>query len=132
MNADAGAVLHFTETFRTGFHIKNLASIIARTAALPVVYAVGMGYDCSEKVFVTTGIEKQQHVPCNLTVAIHYALVPIMYVQCGLTTLSDDFFFGIGFQKNNEKLEIRAGYHQQLGFTPSLSLIFPLQKKASE
>jgi hypothetical protein len=131
VNVDAGVVFHFTETFQTGFHVKNLVNVIG-TKGLPEVYAVKLGYDVSEKLFLTAGMEKQQNLPSNITVAIHYALVSLIYLQCGLTTVADDFFIGIGFQKNKEKLEIKAGYQSQLGFTPSLSLIFPLQKKAKE
>ena len=132
MNVEAGIILHITESIQTGFQLKNPMKIKAAGIALPVVYVAGAGFDCSEKLFITSSIEKQEELPANLTVALHYSFLPELFVNGGVTSAENNFFFGIGLQWKNATLTVNTGYHSYLGFTPSVAIFFPFRKKDEE
>ena len=132
MNVEAGLVLHITENIQTGFQLKNPLKIRATGIDMPVVFVAGAGFDCSEKLFIGSSIEKQEALPANITVALHYLFLPELFLNCGITSAENNFFFGIGIRWNKATLSMNTAYHNYLGFTPSVAIFFPFRNKADE
>lgn len=130
---EAGTLVRLAENIQAGFHIRNMFVIPAGDKKkLAVLYSFGFGYDVTENLLLTTTIEKQANLSSNLLVAMRYAFLPGVYVVAATFTAVNQVFAGFGFVWDRKELELAAGYHNQLGFTPALTLSFSFGKPVDE
>lgn len=133
INFEAGTILHLTEQLRAGFHVYNPFSSKfskSNTEKLPAIFKTGLGYEASDKVFVSTEIIKQEDEPVNVNVGLQYNLQQKVLLRAGISTANTNSFAGVGIYFGNLRLDVNAAYHPQLGFTPGLLLLYNFKKPA--
>ena len=91
-----------------------------------------MGYEASEKFFVSIEIEKEENQPVNVNAGLQYKFLPQLIARTGISTNTSNVYAGVGLILKSLRLDVVAGYHPQLGVTPGLLLIYSFSKKNSE
>jgi len=126
VNFEFGTILHLTDQLNAGFHLYNpLGGNFGKTGEkLATVYKMGLGYDASEKFFLSAEIVKEEAFPVNVNVGVQYEFMKQFFVRTGISTATSSAYGGVGVGWINSRLDISASYHPQLGWSPGLLLIF--------
>ena len=129
---ELGTILHLTDELHAGFHINNpVGGKFGKDQQekLASVYTFGMGYEASEKFFVSTEIIKEEEQPVNVNTGIQYKFLPQLLARIGMSTAASTGWMGFGFFWKSLRLDIAAAYHPQLGITPGLLLLYNFKAK---
>lgn len=132
INFEIGTVLHLTEKLFAGVHAYNpVGGKFGKNAEekLASVYTVGLGYEASEKFFVSAEIEKEENQPVNVNAGMQYKFLPQLTVRAGIATNTSNVYGGAGLYLKSFRLDVVASYHPQLGVTPGLMLLYEFKKK---
>src|SRR5207302_871371 len=136
INFEVGSIIHLTEKMHAGFHVYNpVGGKLGKNSdeKIAAVYTTGIGYEASEKFFISTELKKEENQAVTINVALHYAFIKQFFIRGGIASGSDNSFAGVGIKWKNFRTDISATYHRLLGFTPSLLLIFCFKEnKAGE
>ena len=127
LNFELGTIFHLTDNLNAGLEVYNpVGSSLGKQddEKLASSYSMGLGYDASEKFFMSIEIEKEEDKPINVTAGFQYKFLPQVLARIGISTATSSLYFGIGFGLKLVRLDVTASYHPQLGITPGLSLIF--------
>jgi hypothetical protein len=132
INFEIGTVLHLTDKLHAGVHAYNpVGGKFGKNQEekLASVYTAGLGYEASEKFFVSTEIEKEEDQSVNVNAGMQYKFLPQLMARVGIATNTSNVYAGVGLFLKSFRLDIVAGYHPQLGVTPGLLLIYDFKKK---
>jgi hypothetical protein len=99
-----------------------------RDEKLPARYSFGFGYDASDKFFISAEIEKEENQRLNVLTAFQYVIVPQVFIRAGVSTLSSNYFAGVGFLLNDFRFDVSMAYHPRLGLSPGALLMIDLGK----
>jgi hypothetical protein len=134
VTAEVGAIIHLTEDLNAGIHVYNPVGgkFVRSNEKLLSSYAMGFGYDVSEKVFISTEIVKQEDAPVNINAAVQYNFMKQLFARAGISSGTSSYFAGFGLGWSNFRLDISGSYHPQLGLSPGLLFIMNLDKKSKE
>ena len=129
INFEIGTILHLTDKLHAGVHAYNPAGgKLGKNGEekLASVYAVGLGYEASDKFFVSAEVEKEENQPVTINTGMQYKFLPQLMARAGIATASSNAYFGVGLFLKSFRIDITAGYHPQLGITPGLLFLFKL------
>jgi hypothetical protein len=129
---EAGVVLHLTEKVHTGVHAFNpVGGKFGKDLQeeLPSVYTIGLGYDASEKFYVSTEFIKEENRDVNVNATMQYRILPQLHARAGLSAADGITWIGVGFQKNSFRADVCSSYHPQLGLSPGLLFVFNFSQK---
>ena len=132
VNFELGAIAHLSEKLHAGIHAYNpVGGKLSKTdnGKLSSIYKFGIGYEASDKFFVSTEIIKEEDQPVNVDVGVQYNFMKQFFVRAGTSTETTNSYVGAGVSWKNFRLDISGSYHQQLGFTPGLMLIVNFNNK---
>jgi len=132
VNFELGAIAHLSEKLHAGIHAYNpVGGKLSKTdnEKLSSIYKFGIGYEASDKFFVSTEIIKEEDQPVNVDVGVQYNFMKQFFVRVGTSTETTNSYVGAGVSWKNFRLDISGSYHQQLGFTPGLMLIVNFNNK---
>lgn len=124
---ELGTVLHITDKLNAGLHINNpVGGKFGKDQEekLSSVYGVGIGYDASEKFFISMEIEKEEEQPVNVNAGFQYKLIPQLLVRAGMATATSSAWLGLGLTIKSFRLDITTSYHSRLGITPGVLLLY--------
>jgi hypothetical protein len=127
VNFEIGTILHLTENLNAGLHVYNpVAGKLGKdeNEKLASVYSAGIGYEPSEKFFISVEMEKEEDKPVNVNVGLQYKFLPELLARGGVSAATSTMYFGIGFGWKSVRLDATASYHPQLGITPGMLLLF--------
>ncbi len=126
VNFEIGTIVHLTDKLNAGLHVYNpVGGKFSKTdEKLTSTYKVGLGYDASEKFFVSAELVKEEDFPVNMNAAFQYQFAKQFFVRGGISSANTVGFAGLGLAWNNLRLDFSASYHQQLGVSPGLLLIY--------
>jgi len=127
LNAEIGAIWHINEEIHLGLHVYNpIGGKFGKeiNEKIPAIYRTGLGYEVSEKVFISAEVVKVENQPANINVALQYKFIDQFFLKTGLATHNGQFFIGAGFRRNKLQVDIVGSWHQQLGYTTSIVFIF--------
>ena len=126
---EVGIQSELSEQFTLGFHIFNPVRLeIVEDEYLPSVIQAGITYQPSKKVIVNAELEKDIDFPFTVKLGIEYEMVDNFYLRIGANTEPTNLSFGLGYQlKNKLRIDFASSYHQELGFTPAISLGYDLK-----
>lgn len=134
ITGSVGMMLHLTEKIHAGVYAYNpLRAAWSKTnqeERLPSRYTFGLGYDASDKFFVSAELEQEEGQGVNINAGFQYQFVPQFFVRAGVGTLTSNYFVGLGFRLKDVRLDLATSYHPQLGLTPGLLLVLDFGKKA--
>ena len=127
-----GFMAKLNKEITLGVHVYNpTRSSLAEydTEKIPTIMKLGLDYRFSEKVMVGIETEKDLDYDAVVKAGIEYHITEIFYLRGGISTNPTMYSFGFGLQMKNFKMDISSSFHQTLGMTPGISLIY--QKKKS-
>nr|MBA2762510.1 hypothetical protein [Segetibacter sp.] len=135
INFEAGTILHLTDRLHAGMHVYNpLSSKFGKNSneKLASVYQTGLGYEASEKLFLSTEIVKQEDQPVGLSAGIQYNVAQKVFLRGGISTTNNNSYVGVSLQLGFARVDVNTAYHPQLGFTPGILLLFNFKNQAKE
>jgi len=126
INFEIGALFHLTDKLIAGVHVYNpVGGKLGKdeTEKLASAYKAGLGYDVSERVFISAEISKEEDKPVNITGGLQYQFAKQFFVRAGVISESATAYLGAGLAWKNLRLDITSSYHPQLGLSPGILLI---------
>ena len=132
INFEIGAIAHLSDKLHTGIHVYNpVGGKLSKQddEKLNSAYTFGMGYEASDKFFVSSEIVKEEDLPVNVNVGLQYNFKKQFFVRAGIATETTNSYAGAGISWKNFRLDVSGSYHPQLGFTPGLLLIINFNDK---
>lgn len=124
---EVGTILHVTDKLHAGIHVANpVGGKFGKDQQekLSSVYTIGLGYEASEKFFISAEIEKEENQPVNVNAGFQYKFIPQLMVRAGISSATSSAWVGLGLTIKSFRIDITSSYHQQLGITPGLLLLF--------
>jgi len=92
---------------------------------LPTLMSFGLQYQPGDNILIQAEAEKDVLLPLRIRIGIEYALIDALDVRIGVATNETQLSFGFGYQlKKHWQLDFAAAYHQYLGFTPGIGLVY--------
>ncbi|MES2850756.1 MAG: hypothetical protein V4685_16980, partial [Bacteroidota bacterium] len=133
INFEIGALVHLTDKLNAGLHVYNpVGGKFSKTdEKLTSAYKVGLGYDASEKFFISAELVKEEDFPVNMNAGFQYQFAKQFFARGGISSANSVAYGGLGLSWSNLRLDISASYHQQLGVSPGLLLIYNLKSKTT-
>ena len=128
---ELGTVLHLTDKLHAGVHINNpVGGKFGKDQQekLSSVYTVGLGYEASQKFFISIEIEKEEDQPVNVNAGFQYKFIPQLLARAGMSSATSSAWIGLGLTIKSLRLDVTTSYHPQLGITPGLLLLFNMNK----
>ena len=132
VNFEIGALLHLSDRFNAGIHVYNpVGGKLGKSKEekLAAAYKFGLGYDASDKFFISSEIIKEEDKPVNVIAGLQYNFVKKFFVKAGFISESTTAYAGAGVAWKDLRLDISSSYHPQLGFSPGLLLIINFKPK---
>lgn len=133
LTVEMGAIIHLTEQLNAGIHVYNpIGGRFGKTGEkLATAYKVGLGYDASEKFFVSAEIVKEEDFPVNVNAGIQYQFMQQFFARAGIASATSLAYAGVGIGWKNYRLDFSGSYHPQLGWSPGLMLIMNFGEDAA-
>ncbi len=133
INFEVGAIVHLTDKINAGVHIYNpVSGKLGKDGEekLAAAYKFGLGYDASENFYISTEIVKEENQPVNVIGGVQYHFQKQFFARVGFRSDNSTGFAGIGFMYSGFRIDIATSFHQQLGITPGILLIYNFKKVA--
>jgi hypothetical protein len=131
INFELGTILHLNDNLNAGLHVYNpIAGKLGKDGEekLTSIYSAGLGYEASEKFFISLEILKEENKPVNVNAGLQYKFLPQLMARLGISTNTSVIYLGVGFEWKSMRLDATASYYPQLGITLGTQLIFTLLK----
>ena len=122
-----GLLAKLNQSLSLGVHVYNpTRSKLAEynDERITSVMKMGLHYRFSEKVIGIVEAEKDIHYPTILKMGVEYHPNDVLYLRGGLSTGPVLNTFGLGIKLQAFSLGIASSYHQTLGVTPSIALVY--------
>lgn len=92
---------------------------------LPSRFALGLGYTPSPQLLLTLEAEKDLDFPLRVKGGAEYRIVRPLLLRLGAASHPALFTFGLGLRLGSGLgIDLASSWHQHLGFTPGISLLF--------
>lgn len=132
INFEIGTMLHLTERLNAGMHVYNpVGGKLGKGSdeKLAAAYKFGLGYDASDKFFISSEIIKEEGKAVNIIAGLQYQFAKQFFLKAGFISESTTGYAGAGIAWKNLRLDITSSYHPQLGFSPGLLLVMNFKQK---
>jgi hypothetical protein len=127
-----GGITKLSSTVTIGAYITNINQPRLSTVdgeRLPTQLVAGVSFKPTEFILLVTEIDKDLHndpiVKCGLEYKIHTKI----YARTGFNVQPEALFLGMGFMKNNLKIDYALQYTQNLNYAFQVSVIYQILKK---
>lgn len=125
--AELGFLVEPTEHLFIGGHIYNLSRTklaVYDDERIPSILTLGIAYRFTEKFLMTTEVEKTFTTNMIYKIGLDYRFMNNLYMRAGATTSPDQLTFGLGYVFKKIKADIAFSYHQILGISPHIGIIY--------
>jgi hypothetical protein len=131
---EIGALVHLSDKITAGIHVYNpVGGEFTKTdEKLTAAYKFGLGYDASDRFFVSAELVKEENFPVNLNAGVQYQFAKQFFARAGVASVTSTSYAGVGVAWDNFRLDVSGSYHPQLGLSPGLLLIISFGKKETE
>ena len=132
INFEIGAIFHLTDKLNAGIHVYNpVGGKLGKNSGekLASAYKVGLGYDASDKFFISSEIIKEEDKAVNVIAGLQYQFTKQFFARAGFISETGSAFAGAGIGWKNLRLDISSSYHPQLGFSPGILLLMRFKSK---
>lgn len=96
---------------------------------IPTIMKLGLDYRFSDKVMLAVSTEKDVNFDAIVNAGLEYHMTEIFYLRGGISTNPTQYAFGFGMQLKDFKIDLSSSFHQTLGITPGISIIYSKKKK---
>lgn len=124
---EAAAIIHLTDKLNFGIQVNNPVGgkyNKGENEKLPFIYTAGIGYEASDKFFISAEIQKEEDQPVNVNAGLQYKFMPQLLARAGIASATSSYWLGLGTIISELQIDAVASYHPQLGITPGLRLIY--------
>ncbi|MEM7105174.1 MAG: hypothetical protein AAF502_18700 [Bacteroidota bacterium] len=129
---EGGVQARLMEMFLVGAHVYSPIRVsLTENENLPTEFTAGVTWEASDKFLIAVEIEKDIDFPASFHGGLEYLILDKLALRAGVSTQPVQNTFGIGLFLGNLVIDIGSAYHQELGFTPSVSIAFQQKKKSS-
>ena len=132
---EAGLQYQIIPELMVGMHVFNPIPIKLEEEygeRLPTIMKFGLSYRPSPKVILAAEVEQDIDRRTNFKAGLEYQFIEVLSFRGGINTGPVAGFFGFGFNMGGFHIDATASFNENLGFSPSVSLIYALPSKASE
>ena len=122
-----GVQYHPPGSLEFGIHLSNpvpLLYIDDPHEYLPMTLSFGIAWICSKELRLMSEIEKDNLNPPVFRAGAEYSFAKHLVARTGFSTNPFTFSFGFGLETGRLTIDFASGYHQVLGFSPALSIIY--------
>jgi len=132
--AEVGFLAEPAEHLFIGGHIYNITR--TKLAAydderIPSILTVGIGYRFTEKLYMAAEAEKDFDTKIIYKIGLDYKFMNNLFIRAGATTSPDELSFGLGYVLGKIKADVSFSYHQVLGITPHIGLIYNFKNETT-
>ncbi|MDB4533743.1 hypothetical protein N9242_02655 [Vicingaceae bacterium] len=130
-----GLIAKLSDELTLGVHVYNPnRSKLAEynNERVPTIMKLGMDYRFSDKVMLAVSTEKDLDVNAIVNAGLEYHITEILYLRGGISTNPTQYAFGFGMQLKDFKVDLSSSFHQTLGITPGISIIYTRNKKSNK
>lgn len=135
LNAEAGSLFQLTPQLWSGFSVANpFAGRLGKQTGekLARVYKAGIGYTLSQLCFLgATVIKEENHAP-SVHFGIQYRPIKQLFVRTGIVTGNHSWYAGLGYLWKNLRVDITVSFHDRLGMSPGLLLLYQSPQTEAE
>jgi hypothetical protein len=127
---DLGCIVQITNHSQLGLSLLNpLSSSMAyasRKEKIPYAIRIGGSTSYQKILVLLWEIEKEQHQPLLLKTGLEWKIADQFFLRMGFDSLPR-FSSGFGFDMGQLRVDVAFGYHQYLGYSPSVTLQYELK-----
>lgn len=125
LSVDAGILWHYNERVHTGLQVR-------KGSGKEVSYSGGAGFEASRDCLLTAMVTSTGSMT-SIKAAVYYRLISALALEMGIASGPAYHNAAVIFYLRSLRIDIAAGFHPQLGITPSTSLIWqPATPPAAE
>jgi hypothetical protein len=95
---------------------------------IPSLIRAGLAYQPTEKLLLTTDIQKLLNRELSFRGGIEYGIASFLKARAGFNTQPLTVSAGVGFVFRGITLDFASSYHEQLGYSPHISLEYRFGK----
>jgi len=122
---EGGILAEPIKNLRIGVHVFNPSK--AKIAEygderIPVIMRFGASYKFSEKVLVSSEVEKDIDYKNVFKAGVEYHPIDVLYIRGGISSNPSLSCFGFGLKLKQFLIDVSTQYHEVLGFSPQVSL----------
>ncbi|MEI6060738.1 MAG: hypothetical protein WCR72_08520 [Bacteroidota bacterium] len=124
---DAGIMARMNEHITFGVHAFNPMHVKLseyNNERIPATLNAGFGFTFSDKLLLTAEAYKNSEFPLEFRSGAEYRLSRTACARVGLATNPARYTFGFGLEMSKLTVDISSSMHQQLGYSPQVSLQF--------
>lgn len=123
---ELGLLAELSSQVNIGFRVFSPARVaVLEGEYLPTIIAIGLGYRPAEQLLLQAEVEKDILFPVRFRIGADYQLIPALSIRFGVATEPLQLSLGAGIRLSDRiRVDVAAAYHQVLGVTPGLSLVF--------
>ncbi len=135
INFEIGSVIHISRQVCTGVSVYNpLSSPLGKHAGEKIasVYKAGIGYEMSSSFFTQLEVIKEKDRDVNVHAGFQYKPLEQLFARAGIFTGTSSGYFGVGYLYRQLRIDISVSFHQQLGISPGLLLLYQWNKSTKE
>jgi len=129
---ELGVQADLLENFSVGAHIFSPIRTQLTDNEIDVVPTqlnVGIAYLPTKKVTLAIELEKDFDYAASFKGGLEYQLVDELSLRVGVGTNPTQNSFGIGIHLGSLDIDLAAAYHQNLGFTPGISVSYKVVRE---
>ncbi len=123
LTCEIGALIKPIRGLSIGLHSFNPLPNSIRKLDMPTVFTLGVGYLFSETFFTAIDLESSNTGHTNIRFGMEMKAYENFYLRGGLMTDPSGISFGFGYSGNVFQGNIGFITHENLGLTPSLSIV---------
>jgi len=126
-------MMHLTENLNAGVHVYNpVGGKLGKNNDEKIAssYKAGLGYDASDRFFISAEIVKEEDKDLNVIAGLQYQFAKKFFAKAGFLSESSSAYAGAGVAWKNLRLDISTSYHPELGFSPGILLLMNFKKAA--
>lgn len=130
-----GLIARLSKALSLGVHVYNPTRTKLAdddNERVPTIMKLGLDYRFSDKVMLAVSTEKDVNFDAVVNAGIEYHITEILYLRGGISTNPTQYAFGFGMQLTHFKIDLSSSFHQTLGITPGISIIYTKKKKAKK
>jgi len=123
---ELGLQYELSEELCVGTHIYNpIRTEVNLEENLPTIFKLGAAYTPAENLTVAAEVEKDLEYDARFKMGLEYGFVDALDLRIGIASNPTSLTFGLGLNlKENFFLDFASAYHQVLGFSPSIGIIY--------
>lgn len=130
-----GLIAKLSESLSMGVHVYNPSRTKLAEyddERIPTIMKLGLDYRFSDKVMLGVSTEKDVNFDAVVNAGLEYHITEMLYLRGGISSNPTQYAFGFGMQLKDFKVDLSSSFHQTLGITPGISIIYTRTKKSKK